>query len=80
MPSPRAPPPPSGVLTKLKVLHLSETQIIDTGCAALATALGSGALPALKHLYLYDTPASAAAMAAVFAARPGLVQWDINLY
>ena len=59
------PPPPTGVLAKLKELCLNCTQITDAGCAALAVALDSGALPALEHLGLKDTPASAAAMAAV---------------
>eukprot|EP00964_Phaeocystis_antarctica_P129974 scaffold93792_cov60-Phaeocystis_antarctica.AAC.1 len=60
-----APPPPAGVLTKLKGLWLGDTQITDVGCAALAAALDSGALPALKGLSLNGTPASAAAKAAV---------------
>jgi len=63
-------PPPTGVLTKLKTLVLSDTQITDEGCAALAAALDSGALPALETLYLYGTPASAAAKATV--RRAGL--------
>ena len=61
-------PPPTGVLTKLKKLHLGGTQVTDAGCATLAAALGSGALPALRRLYLFDIPASAAAQAAVQAA------------
>ena len=68
-----APPPPTGVLKKLQVLHLSDTQITDAGCADLASARDSGALPALEHVYLYGIPASAAAIAAVLAAGPGLV-------
>ena len=68
-----APPPPTGGLAKLKALNLGHTQISDAGCDALAAALDSGALPALEHLYLYDTDASATAKAAMFAARPGLV-------
>ena len=71
-----APPPPAGalptttgVLTKLKVLNLSYTQVTDAGCAALAAALDSGALPALNGLCLNDIPASAAAKEAVYAAR-----------
>jgi hypothetical protein len=43
-------PPPTGVLTKLKRLYLDNTQITDAGCAALAAALDSGALPALEYL------------------------------
>ena len=61
-------PPPTGVLTKLKLLVLSFTQITDAGCAALAAALDSGALPALETLYLEGIPASAAAKAAVMEA------------
>ena len=65
-------PPPTGGLTKLKMLNLSYTQITDAGCAALAAALESGALPALKELYLAEIPASAAARAAVYEARADL--------
>jgi len=65
-------PPPTGGLTKLKMLNLSYTQITDAGCAALAAALESGALPALKELYLVEIPASAAARAAVYEARADL--------
>merc|ERR1740139_239505 len=60
-----APPPTTGVLPKLKVLDLIRTQLSDAGCAALAAALDSGALPALKALFLDAVPASAAATAAV---------------
>jgi hypothetical protein len=59
-------------LTKLKELHLGHTQITDDGCAALAAALGSGALPALKSLSLDGTPASNTAIDALRAARHGL--------
>ena len=71
-PAAGAPPPPTGGLTKLKALTLSRTQIADAGCAALAAALDSGALPALKRLYLGDIPASGSAKSAVYAARAGL--------
>ena len=72
-PSPAgAPTPTTGGLAKLKVLYLYHTQITDAGCATLAAALDSGALPALEHLYLDDIPASAAANAAVYAARANL--------
>eukprot|EP00964_Phaeocystis_antarctica_P087109 scaffold55232_cov63-Phaeocystis_antarctica.AAC.2 len=64
-PAAGAPPPPRGVLTKLKMLNLGRTQVADAGCAALAAALVSGALPVLEDLYLGGTPASAAAMASV---------------
>jgi hypothetical protein len=61
-------PPPTGGLTKLKVLRLSYTQVTDAGCAALAAALDSGALPALEVFHVQDTPTSAAAEAAVMEA------------
>ena len=66
------PPPPTGVLTKLKTLDLTDTQITDAGCAALAAALGRGALSELENLYLHRIPASAAAKTGVRAARDGL--------
>ena len=37
------------------------TQVTDAGCATLAAALDSGALPALDTLHLDDIPASGAA-------------------
>ena len=40
----------------------------DAGCAALASALDSGALPALEDFHEFSTPASAAANAAVMEA------------
>ena len=67
-----APPPTTGSLTKLKALNILSTQITDAGCASLASALDSGALPALKELDLYGIRASAAAKAAVYAARANL--------
>eukprot|EP00964_Phaeocystis_antarctica_P157344 scaffold127482_cov66-Phaeocystis_antarctica.AAC.1 len=67
-----APPPTTGVLTKLKVLDLCFSQVTDAGCAALAAALDSGALPALETINLDGTPASAAAKAAVYEARASL--------
>jgi len=68
-PSPAgAPPTTTGGLAKLKLLDLCYTQITDAGCATVAAALDSGALPALEYLHLYAIPASAAAMAAVMAA------------
>ena len=60
------------MLTKLKMLSLCNTQVTDAGCAALAAALESGALPALESLYLDTIPASAAAKAAVYEARANL--------
>ena len=50
------------------VLSLDDTQVADAGCAALAAALGSGALPAFSSLFSEGIPASAAAQAAVQAA------------
>ena len=67
-----APPPPADAtspptrgLTQLKTLNLGYTQVSDAGCAALAAALNSGALPVLDFLELFGAPASAAASAAV---------------
>ena len=62
-----APPTTTAVLTKLKKLDLRNTQITDAGCATLASALDSSALPALKDLYLYGI-ASAEAIAAVYVS------------
>ena len=47
------------------MLDLDYTQVSDAGCAALAAALESGALPALEDLALDDISASAAAIDAV---------------
>tara|TARA_B100000795_G_scaffold241109_1_gene203667 strand:- start:19 stop:1080 length:1062 start_codon:yes stop_codon:yes gene_type:complete len=69
--------PPAGVLPKLRWLDLRSTQVSDAGCAVLASALDSGALPALCKLYLAGIPASADAKTAV--RRPGLEQWDCAL-
>ena len=83
-----APPPPAGVLSpqtgvlaRLEELDLECSQVSDAGCATLADALDSGALPALEMLGLSHTPASAAAIATVYEARPNLEkleweQWD----
>ena len=71
-----APPPPgalplptAGGLKKLQLLNLKDTQVSDAGCATLAAALDSGALPALEDLTLDGIPASAAAKE---AAHKGL--------
>ena len=56
------------VLTQLEVLDLRSTQISDAGCAALASALDSGTLPALKTVNLSDIRASAAPKDAVSEA------------
>ena len=63
------PPPPAGGLKKLELLDLRCTQITDAGCAALAAALDSGALPALEELDLDGIPASDEAKAAAYEAR-----------
>ena len=65
-----ATPPPAGGLKKLNELNLDHTQVSDIGCATLAAALDSGALPALEELDLGvgRIPASAAAQEAVRAA------------
>ena len=67
-----APPPTTGGLAKLMWLILANTQITDAGCAALAAALDSGALPALEELFLAGIPASVEARDAVYAARANL--------
>jgi len=66
------PPLPTGVLKKLRVLDLHYTEITDAGCATLAAALDSGALPALETLRLTGIAASDAAKAAVYEARANL--------
>jgi hypothetical protein len=76
-----APPPPAGALPlptgglkELMRLYLQVTQVSDAGCAALAAALDSGALPALQYLSLEGIPASAAAQEAVDAALASMVE------
>ena len=68
-------PPPTGGLKKLEKLYLSYTQVSDAGCATLASALDSGALPALEvgHIWLKGSRASAAGEAAVREALKKLV-------
>ena len=61
------------MLPSLEILGLGDNQITDEGCAALASALRGGALPALTQLELGENPASEEAQEAVFAARSGLV-------
>ena len=63
-----SPPAGGGVLAELKKLYLGFTQINDAGCAALASALDGGTLPALRELRLLRIPASVAAKGAVHAA------------
>ena len=69
-PQPQPPLPPTGallppieVLTKLRELTLSHTQISDSGCAALAAAFDRGALPECNKLNMTGNSASAAAKA-----------------
>ena len=62
------PPRPAGGLKKLELLDLRRTEVSDAGCAILAAALSSGALPALVELELEGIPASAAAKEAALAA------------
>ena len=52
-------------MSSRKTLDLLFTQVTDAGCATLAAALDSGALPALDKFAMYVIPASAAAIAAV---------------
>ena len=49
-------------------MSLRSTKVSDAGCATLAAALDSGALPALIVLKLDDTPSNPAARAAVSEA------------
>ena len=56
----------------LRWLDLDRNQVTDAGCATLAAALSSGALPALDSLELDGTRASASAVSrlqAVVATR-----------
>ena len=69
-----APPPPAGalpppkrVLARLGTLDLRYTEVTDAGCVTLTAALDSGALPALRTVYLGDTFASDVGRAAVHA-------------
>ena len=61
-------PPTAGVLTSLQRLILHGNQITDEGCAAFASAISGGALPAINQLDLDDNPASQQAQATVEAA------------
>ena len=77
-----APPLPAGALAplttalpKLKRLHLHSTQVADAGCAALAAAFNSGALPPLDLLGLGGIPASVAAVDAVYERRQNMRPW-----
>jgi hypothetical protein len=67
-----APPPQAEALAKLEWLDLDGSQITDASCTHLVSRLRSGALPALKVLFLDGIPAIEAARAAVYEARPDL--------
>ena len=56
----------------LEKLFLNANQITDEGCAALASALCSGALPSLRVLWRSNNPASEEAQQAVGEATAGL--------
>eukprot|EP00964_Phaeocystis_antarctica_P163736 scaffold140465_cov193-Phaeocystis_antarctica.AAC.1 len=63
------------------MLDLTNTKVTDAGCAALAAALESGALPALANLHLFGIPASLAAKAALReAAKSRAVVSVVALY
>ena len=74
-PPPGALPPPTEGLAKLKTLELCNIRMSDAGCAALAAAIDSGALPALEDLRLYGIPASAAAKVALARFKLPLTNW-----
>ena len=57
----------AGGLKNLELLNVDSTQVTDAGCATLAAALDSGALPALEVIHLGGIRASAAAKDAVRA-------------
>ena len=63
-----APPLPTGGLKELTYLELMQTHVTDAGCATLAAALDSGALPALRALDVDGIPSSYEAVDAVQAA------------
>ena len=80
-PPPPPPPPPTGVLlpptevlTKLKELTLSYSQISDAGCAALAAAFDRGALPECNMLNMRGNSAGSAAQANVVRALRSSVE------
>ena len=61
---------PKHVASKLELVF---TQVTDAGCATLAAALDSGALPALEELRLDGIPASAGATDAVRRSQMDLL-------
>ena len=67
-------PPTAGALKSLESLYLDYNQITNAGCAALASALRGGALPALRMLGLRGNPTSEEAKEAVLASRSGLAE------
>ena len=73
-PAAGTPPPPAGGLKKLERLELARTQVTDAGCATLAAAISSGALPALETVGLDGTRASDSAVAEVRRRRLLLLQ------
>ncbi len=73
---PPSPPREAEALAQLKWLYLGGSQITDDGCAHLASRLRSGALPALEDLDLDDTPASEAAVDAVYEALADVHGWE----
>ena len=54
----------SGAMANCQELYLYRNQIGDEGMEAFSPALASGALPALKNLYLSGNPASGASQQA----------------
>ena len=64
-----------GGLAKLKHLNLSRTQITDAGCATLAAALNSGALPALEKLLMFGMIRASATAKAALRAKVKILIW-----
>ena len=62
-------PAPTGVLTKLRVLNLCYTQVLDAGCVALTSALDNGALPSLEKVVVYGQESGARGLAAKRAEK-----------
>ena len=72
--------PMAGVLEMLQVLDIGSTHITDAGCTTLASALRSGALPALKRVDLRenDTRLSLAQRTKRYLRRDMAWVLDIN--
>ena len=64
------------MLTSLQFLDLDDNQITDEGCAALASALRGGELPALKKLDLDGNPASEEAQEAACEVPDALFEQE----